>query len=45
MAIWIGKRAATEKLSYGYHRAEVIGALTSVVLIWYFFQLIIFLGL
>lgn len=34
MSIWIGTRPASKKLSYGYHRAEVIGALGSIVLIW-----------
>ena len=33
-AIWIGQKRATNKLSYGYSRAEVIGALGSIVLIW-----------
>jgi len=34
MSIWVGTRPASKKLSYGYHRAEVIGALGSIVLIW-----------
>lgn len=34
MSIWISTRPASKKLSYGYHRAEVIGALGSIVLIW-----------
>lgn len=34
MSIWIGTRRSSEQLSYGYHRAEVIGALASIVLIW-----------
>ena len=33
-SIYISKIPATNSLSYGYHRAEVIGALASVVLIW-----------
>lgn len=33
-ALYISERPATKTLSYGYHRAEVIGALTSVLLIW-----------
>lgn len=33
-SVWIGTRPASKKLSYGYHRAEVIGALASIVLIW-----------
>lgn len=33
-SVWIGTKPASMKLSYGYHRAEVIGALASIVLIW-----------
>ncbi|KAL4497071.1 hypothetical protein ABPG72_002227 [Tetrahymena utriculariae] len=33
-SVWIGQRPASSKLSYGYHRAEVIGAMASIVLIW-----------
>ena len=33
-AIWMASRPATKKMSFGYYRAEVIGALTSVLLIW-----------
>jgi zinc transporter 2 len=34
VSIIIAKRSATNKMTYGYHRAEVIGALVSVTLIW-----------
>ena len=34
LSIWIGKKSASNTMSYGYHRAEVLGALASVVLIW-----------
>lgn len=33
-ALWITNRSPTSRLSYGFHRAEIIGALLSVVLIW-----------
>lgn len=33
-SIWIGTRPASSNMSYGYHRAEIIGALGSVILIW-----------
>ena len=33
-AIWLGRRKATVEFSYGWSRAEIIGALTSVILIW-----------
>lgn len=34
ISIWIGKKAATAKNSFGYHRAEVLGALVSIIVIW-----------
>ena len=34
VSIWVGTKPASKGLSYGYHRAEVIGALGSIVLIW-----------
>jgi len=33
-SIYIGQRKANAKMSFGYHRAEVIGALVSVNIIW-----------
>ena len=33
-ALLIGQYAPTSQLTYGYHRAEIVGALTSVILIW-----------
>jgi len=33
-ALYMSSRPATKSLPFGYHRAEVIGALTSVLLIW-----------
>ena len=33
-SIWVASRAPSVKMSFGWHRAEVIGALTSVLLIW-----------
>ena len=34
MAIWLTKKPATLKNSYGYHRADVLGALGSILIIW-----------
>ena len=34
-SIWVGKKGANNTMSYGYHRAEVIGALASIVLVWF----------
>ncbi|KAG5320924.1 ZNT2 protein, partial [Acromyrmex heyeri] len=33
-SIWVSSRPATRKMPFGWYRAEVIGALTSVLLIW-----------
>lgn len=33
-ALLVGQRAPTDKLTFGSHRAEIVGALTSVILIW-----------
>lgn len=33
-SLWLTNKPSTKKLTYGYHRAEVIGAMASIVLIW-----------
>lgn len=43
-AIWISQRPASKRMSYGWHRAEVIGALTSVLLIWVVTGILVFLA-
>ena len=34
ISIYISRKVAKHNMSYGYHRAEIIGALVSIVLIW-----------
>ncbi|RHZ45358.1 hypothetical protein Glove_680g63 [Diversispora epigaea] len=34
LSIYLARRPATKSHSYGFHRAEILGALTSIVLIW-----------
>ena len=34
ISIYISRKIAKNNMSYGYHRAEIIGALDSIVLIW-----------
>jgi zinc transporter 2 len=34
ISVWLGTKEANRRLSFGFHRAEVIGALASVFLIW-----------
>ena len=33
-AVWLASRPSTQRMSFGWHRAEVIGATVSVLLIW-----------
>lgn len=33
-SVWFSSKSSSKVLSFGYHRAEVIGALLSIVLIW-----------
>ncbi|CAG2123224.1 unnamed protein product, partial [Medioppia subpectinata] len=33
-SLWVASRKASSRMSFGWHRAEVIGALTSVLMIW-----------
>ena len=41
IALWIGKKKANDKYTFGYNRAEVIGALISVITIWFLTILLI----
>ncbi|XP_022708838.1 zinc transporter 2-like isoform X1 [Varroa jacobsoni] len=43
-AIWISARPASKRMSFGWHRAEVIGALTSVLLIWVVTGILVYLA-
>ena len=44
MSIWISKKKPSKRMSYGYHRAEIVGALISVLLIWVFTVWIVWEG-
>lgn len=33
-SIWLGQRPSTKRNSLGFHRAEVLGALFSIIFIW-----------
>lgn len=41
-AFWIAGRPSTPKMSFGYHRAEILGALTGGLLIWFLTALLIY---
>lgn len=34
LSLWIALKPANSKLSYGYHRSEIIGSLVSILIIW-----------
>lgn len=44
-AIWVAGRPSTKRMSFGYWRAEVIGALASVVMIWFITAILIWLAI
>lgn len=33
-AMWLAERPKTSSLSFGFHRAEILGAVASVLMIW-----------
>ncbi|XP_043284002.1 zinc transporter 2-like isoform X2 [Venturia canescens] len=43
-SIWVSARPATRKMPFGWYRAEVIGALTSVLLIWVVTGILLYLA-
>lgn len=43
-SIWMATRPATKKMSFGWYRAEVIGALTSVLMIWVVTGILVYLA-
>jgi zinc transporter 2 len=34
ISLTVGQKAATKSLSFGYHRAEIVGTLVSIIFIW-----------
>lgn len=45
MALWVAARPATKTMSFGWYRAEVIGALTSVLMIWVVTGVLLYLAI
>jgi cobalt-zinc-cadmium efflux system protein len=41
-AIWVSRRPSTSKMTFGYHRAEILGALASGLAIWLIAGLLIY---
>lgn len=44
-SIWVATRPATKKMSFGWYRAEVIGALISVLLIWVVTGILVYMAI
>ncbi|XP_073339977.1 proton-coupled zinc antiporter SLC30A8 [Pagrus major] len=44
VSLWLSSRPATHKLSYGWHRAEILGALLSVCTIWLVTGVLVYLA-
>ncbi|XP_077404803.1 proton-coupled zinc antiporter SLC30A2 isoform X1 [Vanacampus margaritifer] len=44
LSLWLSSRPATHKLSYGWHRAEILGALLSVFAIWLITGVLVYLA-
>ena len=40
--MWLAEKLPTAKLTYGYHRYEIMGAILSVILIWAITGVLIF---
>lgn len=45
LALWMAGRESTGKFSFGWYRAEVLGALISVVMIWVITAILVFLAI
>lgn len=43
-ALWVSKRKPTQAMPFGWYRAEVIGALTSVLTIWVVTGILVYLA-
>ncbi|KAM9340206.1 proton-coupled zinc antiporter SLC30A8-like [Symphorus nematophorus] len=44
LSLWLSSRPATHRLSYGWHRAEILGALLSVFSIWLVTGVLVYLA-
>ena len=45
ISLFISRRKASNKMHYGYHRAEVLGAIFSVIIIWIVTALLVYEGI
>ena len=42
VAVWLAEKPPNAKLTYGYHRYEVLGAVTSVFMIWFITGILVY---
>ncbi|PAA47743.1 hypothetical protein BOX15_Mlig031079g1, partial [Macrostomum lignano] len=45
LALYLASRPATKRMSFGWHRAEVVGALVSVLMIWVVTGILVYLAI
>ena len=45
LAIWLAGKPKSQKMSFGWHRAEVIGATISVLMIWLVTGILVYLAI
>lgn len=45
LALWLSKKPADDKMSFGYKRAEVLGAVLSVIGIWILTGVLVYLAI
>ena len=44
-AVWISDKPPTKKMSFGFHRAEVLGAVASVFMIWFLTGILVYVAI
>ena len=44
-SLWLASRPASKKYNFGWHRAEVVGALTSVLMIWVITGILVYIAI
>lgn len=44
-ALWVARRPATQKMSFGWYRAEIMGAVCSVLIIWVLTGVLVYLAI
>lgn len=44
-ALWVGQKAPTKRMSFGYYRAEILGAVISVLIIWVLTGILVYMAI